>query len=92
MSKPEISSRRVTSVVLRYGLAVVSVAVALGLALLAQVYAIHNLEFPLFLIGHRRNGLVCGDRTWCPGGCYFQALSFNYFFTEPLYSFYIASF
>ena len=38
-----------TSVVLRYGLAVVSVAIALGLALLAEVYTLHKLEFPVFL-------------------------------------------
>jgi K+-sensing histidine kinase KdpD len=50
MSKPETSSRGVTSVVLRYGLAVVSVAIALGLALLAQLQAFHNVEIPLFLM------------------------------------------
>lgn len=50
MSNPEIPSRRVTSVVLKYGLAVVSVAIALGLALLAQLHTVHNLEFPLFLM------------------------------------------
>jgi hypothetical protein len=36
MSKLGVSSRGVTTVVLRHGLAVVSVAIALGLALLAQ--------------------------------------------------------
>ena len=50
MSKLTMPLGRVTSVVLRYGLAVVSVAIALGLALLAQLQEVHNLEFPLFLI------------------------------------------
>ena len=49
MSKLTMPLRRVTSVVLRYGLAVVSVAIALGLALLAQFQAIDKLEFPIFL-------------------------------------------
>src|SRR5262247_601943 len=50
MSKLTMPLQRVTSMVLRYGLAVVSVAIALGLALLAQRQAVHNLEFPLFLM------------------------------------------
>jgi K+-sensing histidine kinase KdpD len=89
MSDPEISSRLVTSVVLRYGLAVVSVAIALGLALLAQVYAVHNPEFPLFLIAIAVTVWYAG--AW-PGALavVLSSASFNYFFTEPLYTFYIA--
>src|SRR5437762_3689471 len=89
MWKPEIPSRRVTSVVLKYGLAVVSVAIALGLALLAQVYAIHTPEFPLFLT-------AIAVTVWYGGigpgilAVVLSSTSFNYFFTEPLYSFYIA--
>jgi uncharacterized membrane protein YvlD (DUF360 family) len=40
----------VTSVALRYGLAVLSIAVALGLALGVESLAIQHLEVPLFLI------------------------------------------
>jgi K+-sensing histidine kinase KdpD len=89
MSDPEISSRLVTSVVLRYGLAVVSVAIALGLALLAQVYAVQNPEFPLFLIAIAVTVWYAG--AW-PGvlAVVLSSASFNYFFTEPLYTFYIA--
>jgi K+-sensing histidine kinase KdpD len=85
MSDPEISSR-----LLRYGLAVVSVAIALGLALLAQVYAVHNPEFPLFLIAIAVTVWYAG--AW-PGvlAVVLSSASFNYFFfTEPLYTFYIA--
>jgi PAS domain S-box-containing protein len=89
MSKPEISSRRLTSVVLKYGLAVVSVAVALGLALLAQFETIHNLEFPLFLIAIAVTVWYAGT---APGvlAVVLSSTIFNYFFTEPLHSFYMA--
>lgn len=50
MSKLEMPSRRVTSVILRYGLAVASFAIALGLALLSQLQPVHNLEIRLFLM------------------------------------------
>jgi PAS domain S-box-containing protein len=87
MAKPEISSRRVT--VLKYGLAIVALAVALGLALLAQLKGIHNLEFPLFLIAIAVTVWYAGT---APGvlAVVLSSTIFNYFFTEPLYSFYIA--
>jgi PAS domain S-box-containing protein len=80
--------RRETSVVLRYGLAVVSVAIALGLALLAQLQAVDNLEFPLFL-------MAIAVTVWYAGtgpeilAVVLASLSFDYFFTEPLYTLYI---
>src|SRR5262244_1572279 len=86
MSKLTMPVGRVTSVVLRYGLAVVSVAIALGLALLAQLQAVHNLEFPLFL-------MAIAVTIWCAGNgpgvlaVVLASLSFDYFFTQPLYSF-----
>jgi PAS domain S-box-containing protein len=88
MSKPEISSRRVTSVVLKYGLAVVSVAIALGLALLAQSQAIDKLEFPIFLTSVAVTVWYAGN---VPGALavVLSCLSYNYFFTEPLYTLYI---
>jgi PAS domain S-box-containing protein len=88
MSKPEISSRRVTSVVLRYGLAVVSVAVALGLALLAQLQTIPNLEFPLFLTAIAVTVWYAGAG---PGvlAVVFSGLGFDYFLVQPLYTLYI---
>ena len=88
MSKLTMPLRRVTSVVLRYGLAVVSVAIALGLALLAQLQTVHNLEFPLFL-------MAIAVTVWYAGAgpgvlaVVLSGLSFNYFFTQPLYTLYI---
>jgi len=88
MSKLTMPLRRVTSVALRYGLAVVSVAIALGLALLAQLQAVHNLEFPLFLMAIAATVWYVGAG---PGvlAVVLSGLSFDYFFTQPLYTLYI---
>jgi K+-sensing histidine kinase KdpD len=88
MSKLKIPWRRVTSVVWRYGLAIVAVAIALGLALLAQLQTVHNLEFPLFL-------MAIAVTVWYAGAgpgvlaVILSSLSFNYFFTQPLYTLHI---
>jgi K+-sensing histidine kinase KdpD len=88
MSKPEKSSRRVTSVALRYGLAVASVAVALGLALIAQSQGIQKVEFPLLL-------MAVAVTVWYAGAVLgfvavvLAGLGFNYFFTQPLYTLYV---
>jgi PAS domain S-box-containing protein len=88
MSKPEISSRRMISVVLRYGLAVVSVAVALGLALLAQLQTVPDLEFPLFLTAIAVTVWYAGAG---PGvlAVVFSGLGFDYFLAQPRYTLYI---
>src|SRR5262249_42234271 len=88
MSKLQMPLRRVTCVFLSYGLAVVSVAIALGLALLAQLQTVHNLEFPLFL-------MAIAVTVWYVGAgpgvlaVVLAGLSFDYFFTQPLYTLYI---
>src|SRR5262245_23373798 len=88
LPKAETSSRPVAPVPLKYGLAVVSVSVALGLALLAQVYAVHNLEFPLLLSAVAITIWYAGNG---PGALavLVAVLSFEYFFAEPRYSFYV---
>ena len=89
MSKPEISSLRMRSVVLRYGLAVVSVAIALELALVAQFGTIYNLEFPIFLIAIAVTGWYAGT---APAvlAVVLSSTIFSYFFIAPRYSLYIA--
>jgi PAS domain S-box-containing protein len=88
MSNPELSSRGVTFVVLKYGLAVVSVALALGLALLAEFQTVPHLGLPFFL-------LAIAVTVWYAGAgpgvlaVVLAGVSFNYFFTEPLYTLYI---
>jgi K+-sensing histidine kinase KdpD len=73
----------------RYGLAVVSVAVALGAALCLNRFDIHDVEFPLFL-------LAIAVSAWYAGPApalltlLLSSLAFNYFYTEPRYNFYVA--
>ena len=49
MSKPEISSAPFTSIALRYALAIISVSVATGVALLGEVFGVEKIGFPLLL-------------------------------------------
>jgi PAS domain S-box-containing protein len=72
----------------RYGFAVVSVALALGLALLFERYNFSGVDFPLFLFAITLTVWYAGPG---PGSLavVLSSLSFNYFFTEPLYTFYV---
>src|SRR5262249_26121454 len=77
-----------SALILRYGLAVISFAIALGLGLLAQSYEIGNVELPLLLFAVAVTAWYAG-----PGPTVLAlALSiafFDFFFTEPRYTFYI---
>src|SRR5262249_33297775 len=72
----------------RYIVATISVAVALGLAQLASVSHVQNLEFPIFLL---EIALV----SWYLGlgpatlAVVLSSLAFNYYFTEPIHTFYV---
>jgi len=72
----------------RYGVAVVSVAIALGIALVLRPYSLHEVEFPLFLFALALTAWFAGDGPAILA-VVISSLAFNYFFTEPLYSFYI---
>ena len=78
------------SPVLRYGFAAVCTAVALGLSLLSQRYEYRDVEVPLFT-------LSIAAATWYAGTgpsvltILMSMGLFDYFFTEPLYSFAIDS-
>jgi PAS domain S-box-containing protein len=86
--KPSIS--KIPAAVQRYGLAVLSVATALGAALLLGHYHFIEVEFPLFLF-------AIALTVWYAGvgpailAVVLSSLVFNYFFTEPLYSFYVTT-
>jgi PAS domain S-box-containing protein len=73
-----------------YGLAIVSVAIALGIALLMQHYGLRGVEFPLFLFAISLTVWIAGNgpAVLAVG---LSCLTFDYFFTEPLYSLYIRS-
>src|SRR5271156_545424 len=74
----------------RYGLAVVSVAIALGIALILRRYGLREVEFPLFLFALALTAWFAGDRPAILA-VVLSSLAFNYFFIEPLYSFYVRS-
>jgi PAS domain S-box-containing protein len=83
MARPKLQLRIVQSPVLRYGLAVLSVSVALGGALLIERLQLHNITLFLFAIA---------VAAWYGGtGAAVLALllsyiSFAYFFVEPSHS------
>jgi PAS domain S-box-containing protein len=76
------------STIVRYGVALAAVAVALTGALSLHRYRIERLEFPIFLF---EIALV----VWYLGvgpailAVVLSSLAFNYYFTEPAYTFYV---
>jgi PAS domain S-box-containing protein len=90
MAKQKPSSLKELLPIQRYGLAVVSVAIALGIGLLLQRSSLRGVEFPLLLFTIALTAWFAGAG---PGALavVLSSLVFNYFFTEPLYSLYIRS-
>src|ERR1035438_6734934 len=82
------SSLKDLSPIQRYGLAVVSVALALGLAIPFQRYNFSEVEFPLFLFAIALTVWYAGPG---PGilAVVLSSLSYDYFFTEPLHTLYV---
>jgi PAS domain S-box-containing protein len=74
---------------LQYGLAVGSVALALGMAWLLARYNFRSAEFPLFLF-------AIAVTVWYAGlwagvvAVLLSSVAYNFFFTEPIYSLYVA--
>jgi PAS domain S-box-containing protein len=85
--KPQLTKPLFT--IQSYGLAVLSVAAALGAALLLARLHLRDVEVPLFLFAVALAAWYGG-----PGpallALLFACLSFDYFFTEPLYTLYIS--
>src|ERR1700731_3540015 len=90
LARTNLQLRLTHSPVLRYALATASFAIALGLALLTQRYGFRNVEVPLFLF-------AIAVTVWYAGkgpaivAVLLSSLAFDYFFTEPRYSFYVSS-
>ena len=88
MAQPKLRLQFAHSAVLRYGLAIASFALALGLALLAQRYGFRNVEVPLLLFAVAVTAWHAG-----PGPAALAVVLsiafFDYFFTEPRYTFYV---
>ena len=83
-------SQRIRSPVLRYGFSIVSVAVGLGLALAFQHYGVQNVESPPFSLAIVLTAWYAGIGP-CVVAVVLSAACFNYFFSEPLYTFEITS-
>ena len=79
---------KIPSAVQRYGLAILSVAIALGLSRFLFSYKIEGVEFPVFLV-------AITVTVWYAGvgpaivALILASLAFNYYFTEPYYTFYV---
>src|ERR1700719_995577 len=88
MAQPNLQVRFTRSPVLRYGLAILSVSVALGVALLLERFHFRNVADPLLLV-------AIAITVWYAGigpailAVVLSGLADTYFFIEPLYSFYI---
>jgi signal transduction histidine kinase len=82
--------QRIHSPILRYGFSVVSVGMALGVALALQHYQFRDVELPVLI-------LAIAFTTWYAGAgpsvlaVLLSSVCFDYFFTEPLYSLDISS-
>ena len=68
--KPSLPN--IPAAIQRYGLAVLSVAIALGIGLLLERYHFRDVEFPLFLFAIVVNRLVRRGRAWDSCGRTFQ--------------------
>jgi K+-sensing histidine kinase KdpD len=83
-------ARSVRSAILRYGSSVVCVAIALGLALASGFYGFRDVELPLF-------ELAIVLVSWFAGlgpsvlAVVLSSACFNYYFSEPLYSFEVST-
>jgi len=84
--KPILS--RIPSPVQRYGLALLSVAIALGIGLFLLQHDVQGVEFPIFLIAIALTAWYAGVGPSIVA-LVLAALAFNYYFTEPYYSFYM---
>jgi K+-sensing histidine kinase KdpD len=80
---------QVQSPILRYGFAVVLVAVAIAVGLVLQVSQFRDIEVPIVL-------LTIGVVTWYAGNgpavlaVLLSSIAFDYLFVEPLYSLYVS--
>jgi len=88
MTPSNAHSPRVPQAVLRYGLAVGSVVVALGPAVVLQHYKFRDVEFPLFLFAVALTAWYAGVGP-AVVSIVLASVCFDFFFTEPLYSLFI---
>ena len=79
---------KIRSILFRYGLAVVSVATALGINLFLFNRKIEGVEFPVFLMAIALTVWYAGAKPAILA-LVLSTLAFDYYFTAPYYSFYL---
>jgi K+-sensing histidine kinase KdpD len=90
LARSSLDLHRIRSPILRYGLAVVSVAIAFGISIAVQHLQFRDVELALFT-------LAIAITTWYAGNgpsvlaILLSTTTFNYFFTEPFYSLWISA-
>ena len=87
MARSKLQLGTTQSAVLRYGLAILSVCVALGGALLIERYHLHNITLFLFAIAV---AAWYGGTAAAVLAFLLSCISFAYFFVEPSHSLYIS--
>src|SRR5580704_11948555 len=89
MAQEKPSMPKALPAILRYSIATGSVLLVIPTALLLERYGFRSMEYPLFLF-------AIAVTVWYAGvgpailAVVLSSLAFNYFFTEPRYSFYVA--
>jgi signal transduction histidine kinase len=81
--------QRIHSPILRYGFSVVSVAIALGVSFVLQFYHCRDAALPVLTVAIALTTWYAGTGP-CVAAVLLSSASFDYFFTEPLYSFAIS--
>src|SRR5277367_3092885 len=81
--------QRIHSPILRYGFSVVSVAIALGVSFALQFFHCRDAELPVLTVAIALTTWYAGTGP-CVVAVLLSSASFDYFFTEPLYSFRIS--
>jgi PAS domain S-box-containing protein len=88
MARSKIQKLKIPPLIQRYGVAVLAVAIALESALFLVRHNFQGVEFPLFLFAM---ALVAWYQGTGPAilALLLSSIAFNYFFSEPLYTFYV---
>ena len=88
MTRGTHSSSDIRNILLRYGLAVVSVATALGINLFLFNRQIQGVEFPIFLVAIALTVWYAGTKPAIVA-LILSTLAFTYYFNQPYFNFYI---
>src|ERR1700678_4564507 len=89
MAQSNTLERNIQPMIQRYGFASLSVAIALESALFLKSHNFQGVEFPLFLFA-----MALTAWYWGTGpailSLVLSSIAFNYYFTEPLHTLYVA--